>query len=375
MGRATRIVGMALVAGYAVAAAAQPVKIGMVTEQTGANAEYGQESARGLTLAVDEVNRAGGVLGRPLEVVREDNQSTNPGSVVAVSRLLAQSEVKAVITTLRSAQAVEMMPEIARAGIPALTGGSSVVLTRSNNPWMFRVLPHEGHAAKAIADFGVNTLKKKRWAIVHSIDSFGIDARDRLAEELKALGAPVVAVHGVNTTAQNFAPVVLALRKVEVDIVAVHIPSAVGAGTFASQLRQGGVDAPMIGGQSISSAVARRIAGEALHGTYAIYNFVADASPRAKAFARQFSERWGTEPDLRSSWVYDSVHLLALAINQAGSTKPNAIRSALLSIRNYPGAQGSYSFDAHGDGLHGFHITKNDDGKIVFVKSVSFADR
>jgi branched-chain amino acid transport system substrate-binding protein len=348
-----------------------PVRIGMVVEMTGAYAEYGPEAMRGATLALDEINRAGGVLGQPLDIVTEDNQSTNPGSVVSVSHLLANRDVKAIITTLHSAQVHAMMPAIAQTGVPALIGGTSHALTQANTPWIFRVRPHDGYSARVIADFGVNTLKKKKWAIVHAAESFGIDAKDRLTQALKSFGITPVTVQGVNSQTQNFMPVGLAVKKAGVDVVATYLP-AMAAGNFARQLRQSGVDSQLIGSTSLSSPRARRIAMDALDNSYSVRDYVADANPQAKAFARKYADKWAGEADLRAAWVYDAVHLLALAINNAGSTAPAAIREALLAVRNHPGVLGTFEFDAHGDGLHGYTVVRNKGDDTVLVKRVSF---
>ena len=354
--------------------AADPIKIGLVLESTGAYAEYGRESTRGATLALEEINAAGGVLGRPLQIVSEDNQSTNPGSVVAVSTLLATPDVKAIVTTLHSSQVQAMMPAIAGAGIPAMVGGTSYALTHANNPWIFRARPHDGYSARVIADFGVHTLNKKKWAIVHAAESFGIDGKDSLTQELKAQGITPVIALGVNTYTQNFNPVVLALKKADIDIVATYL-SAIAAGNFAKQMRLGGVDAQLIGSTSLSSPPARRIAQDALDNSFSARDYVENASPAAQAFARKYKQRWSAETDERASWVYDAVHLLARAMNDAGDARPDAIRKALLAIRNQPATQGTFNFDPNGDGLHGYTIVRNDRDKIVVIKAVVYAPR
>jgi len=361
---------MCCTAGWAQA----PVRIGMVVEMTGSYAEYGPEAMRGATLALEEINRAGGVLGLPLEIVTEDNESTNPGSVVAVSHLLANRDVKAIITTLHSSQVHAMMPAIAQGGVPTLTGGTSHALTQANNPWIFRVRPHDGYSARVIADFGVNTLKKKKWAIVYAAESFGIDAKDRLTVALKSFGITPVTVQGVNSQTQNFAPVCPVLKKAEVDVVATYL-TAIAAGNFARQLRQCGLDSQLIGSTSLSSPRARRIALEALDNSYSVRDYVADANAQARHFARTYADKWAGEADLRASWVYDAVHLLALAINNAGSAAPAAIREALLAVRNHPGVLGTYAFDANGDGMHGYTIVRNRGEDTVLIKRVSYSPK
>ena len=121
----------------AAAGATEPIRIGLVDETTGPQAEAGVLTLHGVRLALEEINAAGGMLGRPVELVVEDNQSTNPGTVLAYSKLVDQ-QVAAVIGPLRSTQVQAASPTIAKARLPAIIGGSDPTLTRVNNPWIFR---------------------------------------------------------------------------------------------------------------------------------------------------------------------------------------------------------------------------------------------
>ncbi|HAT33534.1 MAG TPA: ABC transporter substrate-binding protein [Janthinobacterium sp.] len=341
----------------------------MVNETSGANAESGTYQANGARLAVDEINQAGGVLGRPLNIDIEDNQSTNPGSVLALSKL---GGAVAIITSIRSTQTLAIMPRIARAGVPTMVGGTDFTLTHANNPWIFRARPHDGYSALVIADFGATTLKKKRWAIVHSTEAFGIGGKDHLIEALKKFDIKPLLIQGVNNNTQDYTPAALAVKRADVDIVAIYLASPADVGNFALALRHAGVDRVLIGSPSMSAIAAMRLGGEALFNSYSISDYVADANPQALAYAKKYQARWGLEPDLYSSWAYDAVHILALAMKNAGGTSPDALRKALLAIHGYKGVEGGYNYDVNGDGLHGYNVVKNEHGKIVFIKHVAF---
>ena len=352
--------------------AAEPIKIGIVAEVSGPNAEAGSYTVNGAKLAVDEINKAGGVLGRPLELKIEDNQSTNPGSVLATSKLLGSGDIVAMLGPIRSTQLQAIAPTINRAGIPTMIGGSDFGLTHSNNKWYFRVRPHDGYSAKVIADFAVNTLQRKKWAIVFSTDSFGTGGKDRLVESLKGAGITPVLTQGFTSNTQDFTPIVLAIKQSGADVIATYVTSSNDVGIFAKQLRQMGLAIPWIGSSSISTATAMKLGGDALHGTYSVADFVPASNPEAQAFARKYLESFKLEPDFFSSWSYDGVHLLANAIKAANDTRPEAIRKALLAVKGYKGVEGTYAFDDKGDGLHGYNVVKNDGGKVVFVKAIAF---
>lgn len=354
------------------AIAADPIKIGVVAEVSGPNAEAGSYTVNGAKLAVDEINKAGGVLGRPLELKIEDNQSTNPGSVLATSKLLGGGDIVAMLGPIRSTQLQAVAPTINKAGIPTMIGGSEYGLTHAKNPWYFRVRPHDGYSAKVIADYAVNTLQRKKWAVVFSTDSFGTGGKDHLVDALKAAGVTPVLTQGFTANTQDFTPIVLAIKQSGADVIATYVTSSNDVGIFAKQLRQMGLTIPWIGSSSISTATAIKLGGDALHGTYSVADFVPASNPEAQAFSRKYQESFKLEPDFFSSWSYDAVNLLAHAIKGAGGTKPEAIRKALLAVKGYRGAEGTYVFDERGDGLHGYNVVKNDGGKIVFVKTIAF---
>jgi branched-chain amino acid transport system substrate-binding protein len=326
-------------------------------------------------MALDEINSAGGVLGRKLELRIEDNQSTNPGSVLAVSKLTSSGDLTALIGSVRSTQIQAVAPTVLKAGLPMVIGGTDFGLTHSGNPWIFRARPNDGYSAKVIADYGVNTMKLKKWAIVHSTDAFGNGGKNNLIETLKAMGVTPVMVQGFTSNSQDFTPIVLAIKQSGADIVSTYIANSTDVGIFAKQLRQLGVKAAWLGSPSISTDTAMKLAGDALYGTYSIADFAVASSPEAQAFATKYKATFKLEPDLYSAWAYDAVKVLALAIKNANSTKPDDIKKAIHNIKGYKGIEGTYTFDKNGDGLHGYNIVKNENGNIVFVKHIDFVPK
>ena len=355
--------------------AADPIRIGLVSEITGPNAEAGANTVNGAKLALEEVNKAGGVLGRMLELKIEDNQSTNPGSVLAVSKLGSEGNLAALIAPIRSTQVQATAPTIAKLGLPTMIGGTDYGLTHSGHAWLFRARPNDSYSAKVIADYGVNTLQKKKWAIVYSTDTFGTGGKNMLVEELKLLGVTPVLLQGYTNNTQDFTPIVLAIKQSGADILSSYTPFSTDAAILATQLRQLGVNTPWIGSATLVSDSTLRLAKDALHDTYSVSDFFADANPEAQAYAKKYKLQFGREADLYSGWSYDAVHILALAMNRAKSTKPDDIRKEILAIRGFKGVEGTYNFDKNGDGLHGYNIVKNEKGKIVFIKHSAFTPK
>jgi branched-chain amino acid transport system substrate-binding protein len=354
------------------AAAADAIKIGLTAEMTGPNAEAGAYQVNGAQLALDEINKAGGVDGVQLELKVEDTQSSNNGAVNALSHLGAEGNVTAIVGPVRSTQIQAMAPTLKKMGVPMLIGGTDPGLTRAGNTWLFRCRPNDSYSAKVIAEFGVNTLGKKKWAIVHATDAFGTGGKNALVDALKPLGAQAALVQGFTSNTQDFTPVILAIKQSGADIIATYIPNSPDVGIFSKQLRQLGVNAPWVGSPSVATATAMKLGQEALFGTYAIADFTPGANAEAEAYTKKYRERFKVEPDFYSSWAYDAVHLIANAAKSAGSTKPDDLRKALQSVKGWKGAEGTYQFDKYGDGLHGYNVVKNEQGKITFVKTITF---
>jgi len=356
------------------AAAADNLKIGMVAPLTGPGAESGRFQINGAKLAVEEVNKAGGVLGRPLELVIEDDQTTNPGAVLAFSKLAGDKDIPAFIGSIRSTQLHAMAPDILKLGKPVMIGGTDPQLTRMGNPWLFRFRPNDIYSARVIADYGVNTLKLHKWAIVHSTDAFGTNGMKNLVEALKKFGATPVLIQGYTNNSQDFTPVALAVKQSGADVMGTYMTFEPDQGIFAKQLRQLGVNLAWVGSPTTATTTAVKLAGPALYGSFAVVDFNRDSSPEAKAFAGKYEAAYKAAPDIFSSWSYDAVQVLALAINKAKNLDPQSIRTAIQSVKGHKGAEGTYVFDQNGDGLHGYNIVKNESGTIVFNKRIDFED-
>jgi branched-chain amino acid transport system substrate-binding protein len=145
-------------------------------------------------------------------------------------------------------------------------------------------------------------------------------------------------------------------------------------GIFAKQLRQLGVTLTWVGSPTTVTTTALKLAGPALYGSYAVVDFNKDSSAAAKAFSTKYEAAYKTAPDIFASWTYDAVHVLARAIGEAKSLEPEKLRQAILAVKGFAGAEGTYTFDQNGDGLHGYNIVKNNNGTVVFDKHIDFDD-
>jgi branched-chain amino acid transport system substrate-binding protein len=349
------------------------IKIGMCAPVTGPAAESGGYAIKGAKLALEAVNKAGGILGKQGELIVEDDQTTNPGIVLAFSKLASQPDIVGFLGSIRSTQVHAMAPDVIKLGKPVMIGGTDPKLTHMGNQWLFRFRPNDSYSGRVIAEFGVNTLGKKKWAVLHSTDAFGTAGGNALTGALEKLGCTSFD-QGYANQSQDFTPVVLAIKQSGADILGSYFTFENDLGIFARQLRQLGVNIPWVGSPSIVNITALKLAGPALHNTYGVADYAENSSEGSKAFGKIYRDSVKVAPDNQSSWTFDAINVLSAGINKAGSTDPGKIREAILGIKKFPGAEGEYNFDQNGDGLHGYNIVKNEKGAIVFDKHIEFND-
>src|ERR1700723_2850201 len=309
-----------------VASAADPLKVGMVLPLSGPAAAIGGYALAGAKIALDRVNKSGGVLGKQLELVTEDDQTTNPGAVLAFSKLAAQPDIIAFLGPVRSTQNHAIASDILKTAKPFCFGGTDPAMTKMGNPWMIRFRPNDSYSGRVIASYGVETLGKKNWALVHSTDAFGASGNNLLAAAIGKLGGKVAIDQGYPNQNQDFTPVVLAIKSSGAEVIGSYFTYENDLAIFARQARQLGVTLPWVGSPSIIVANAVKLAGPALWGTYAVTDFAADSSPEAKEFAKLYAAVSSAQPDLQSAWPYDAIGGVAGGTNKAGSRDPQKIR-------------------------------------------------
>src|ERR1700723_163661 len=278
-------------------AQAATIKFGMCVPVTGPAAEQGLWAQNGAKLALAAVNKAGGVLGKQVELVTEDDQTTNPGIVLAFSKLAAQPDIVGFLGSIRSTQVHALAPDVLNLGKPVMIGGTDPNLTHMGNQWLFRCRPNDSYSGSVIADYGVKTLGKKKWAVLHSTDAFGTAGGKALTDALTKLGVTPVLDQGYANQSQDFTPVVLAIKQSGADILGSYFTFENDLGIFGRQLRQLGVTIPYVGSASITNLTALKLAGPALYGTFGVADFDENSSEAAKTFGKAYRQDAKVGPD------------------------------------------------------------------------------
>lgn len=348
----------------------KPIKIGVTIPQTGGDVDAGRLMKNGVEMAAEVVNKAGGVNGRPIQLVIQDDQSTNPGSVAALQKILEDKDVVAVVSSVRSTQISAQIPTINEVKVPVAIGGTNFGLTQNQSEWIFRFRPHDGMSAKAIVKFVVEDLKKSKIAVVHSTDAFGNGGRDMVLDALKEYNLTLATDQGFNTGEKEFTGTISALKQSGADVIISYIAASTDLGILATQMKQQGLSLPWVGSPSITGQDALRLAEGALHGTYGVADFNKDANAKAKAFAEAYKAKYNQDPDFFSAWAYDAVTLLAEIMKPLPDLKPETLQKAILATKGLEGVEGTYNFDANGDGLDSYHILQNENNTFKLVKTI-----
>ena len=344
--------------------------IGVSTAITGPAPLEGERTKQGLALAEEEINNAGGVLGRKIKLVIEDDQNTVNVAVNSVNKLLSQ-DVVALIGPHRSNCAMAVQQTVAKEKIAYLTGGTSPKLTALKNPYLFRVRASDGLVAKIAAKFAMEELKAKNIGILFNNDEYGTGARDVIMDFGKANGLTIVA-EGHNTGDKDMTGQVLKMKNGNVDsiIVWTHVPESA---IIVRQLKELNVKAPVVGGPTFTNqAFLGLAAAPEIEGCFSTTDF-ADDNPDAKvqAFVTKFKSRYGNAvPETFSSTYYDALYLVVDAIKRAGSTDREAVRKALVETKSLQGVMSNNWANASNEMIHEAVIAQIKDKKPRLMKIV-----
>ncbi len=361
---------VALSCGLGVAhAASGTIEIGMIADLTGPAALSGQHKVDGAKLAVDEINAHGGINGKKIKLIVEDDRGQNQAGVSAYQKLAANQNIVAIIGSIRSTIVQATLPYVARYKIPTMIGGTDPKLTHVGNQWVFRFRPNDTYASATMAQYAVKTMGSKNVAVLYDTDAFGAAGNALLKAALVKDGAKVVSDQGYTTATRDYTSFLEKIKSSGADTLATYMTNSEDEAQMLKQLRQLGLKVKIIGSTSIATAVCIQLAGPAVDGTYGVSDFVADGNDAAKAFTKLYVAKYHSQPDVFGGWVYDAVNVLSRVIAKDG-TAPAAIQKGIRAVKGYHGVEGTYNFDANGDGLHGYWVVKMQHQKVIPIKYV-----
>ena len=347
------------------------IVFGLSTAVTGNFPLAGERTLQGVDLAVEEINAAGGVLGKKLTYIYEDDGNDATTAVNVVTKLLNE-DVVAVIGPHTTGNTLAVQSLYAEAGMSFFSGGTGVKLENEmDNKYFHRIRPSDSICGAIAAKFAVENLGAKKVGIDYNNNDFGTGGRDVVVATLQELGVEYVEV-AHNSGDTDMTTQLMNLQAAGVDAVILWTDDAEDVVT-ARQAYELGLDIPFITSAGVvMQQVLDQMEPEYVEGWYSATDFVpANDDPVVKTFVEAFNAKYGIDPELYASAYYGTVKALAAAIEIAGSTDHEAVNDALTQIKDLPAPTGTMTYGAHGNMIHSLVITQIHDLKPSVVSTVS----
>lgn len=339
-------------------ASGEPIKVGVYLPLSGANAAVGQSGVEGIQMAVDEINGAGGVAGRPIELVIEDEENDPTTAVSVVNKLINQDEVVAVLGSVNSSVTLAAMEVTEDAGIPMVTPISSgAAITNGENKYIVRGQANDLLQAGAVVQYAIDKGYQKI-GLMYQNDDYGGGARDVIVDIMKQNNMTLAADEGFEASAADVTPQLQNVKAAGCDCLIMYCMYARGA-TIANQAAQLGMgDLQLLGGGGLTNAKLYELGGENVVGVINSQTFLAGAdavNDFSAAFIDNFQKKYNDTADSNNAMAYDSTYILAeglkYSLEQYNDLGGDHIMEGMKAIKDMPLATGTITISENGDSV------------------------
>lgn len=363
------------IAALALAACQQskPGRIGIITALTGSQQAFGQAHDRGFEMALEEINAAGGVLGKPLEIVKYDDQSKADSAAQGVAKLVDQDKVSALIGSYSSESTKAIVPLVARHGVPLLmpTATADNVLENTQG-WSFRLCSGATDYANGMVSFWKEAGTPKSVAIVSENTNFGQANGAAMKKAATEAAIPIVADESYTAKSPSYTAMLQKVKEKSPD--AIYFASyLLDATSLMHQSRQVDLNARYFSAAGTGFSTPEfptedKGAGKDADYTFSVTQWMPESKwPGSAQFAEKFKARYGSIPAYHAVQAYTALKVMAEAVKKAGKWDPIAIRDALKATNMPETTFGPVKFDARGQNLHPVLVTQIHKGKYVIV--------
>jgi branched-chain amino acid transport system substrate-binding protein len=369
LGAATTLVAL----GCAPGGSSKEIVIGEYGSLTGNTATFGQSTKNGSEMAFAEINQSGGLIGKQVKLIVEDDQSKPEEAATAVTKLINQNSVQAVLGEVASSRSLAAAPICQGAKVPMVTPSSTNPKVTQVGDYIFRVCFTDIQQGEADAKFAAKSLKLKHAAILYDVrNDYSVGLRLVFMQKFKEYGGDIVAEQSYSEGDSDFRAQLTQLKSAKPEPEIIYVPGYyTEVGTIARQARDLGITVPLTGGDGWDSPRLWEIGGKALNGCYFSNHYsVDDPSPAVQKFVADYKTKYGRIPDALAALGYDAAKILADAIKRAGTTDGSKVRDALAQTKSFPGVTGSITIDAERNAIKPVVILKVQDGKYVFQERI-----
>ncbi len=347
------------------------IKIGYFGDLSGPTFNFGQSAKNGVLLAAAEINQAGGINGRKLDVVIEDDQGSPERAAIIANKLTHQDNVIALIAGGASGSSLAAGPNAQAAKVPMISPSSTNPAVTQIGDYIFRACFIDAFQGDVMARFAFNTLKAKKAAIMLDYNSpYSKGLTDFFEMSFTKLGGQVVSKQSYTQGDADFKGQLSSIAETEPDVI--YLPGYYGdIALIAKQARQLNLTQPLLGGDGWDAPELWLLGGDSLNGSYISNHYsVDDPSPATQKFAHDYRlQSANLAPDAHSALAYDAMRFLAEAIQKAGTEGPK-LRDALAATKNFPGITGMISMDKDRNAVKPAVVLKLEDGRYIYLETI-----
>ncbi len=366
------IVWLAWIAAGSAIFAQDEIVIGEYASLTGGSASFGQSSHKGTALAIDEINAAGGVLGKKLKLVTEDDQSQAGQPATIARKLIAQDKAVAVLGEVASSKSLEAAPICQQNKIPMISPASTNPKVTEVGDYIFRVCFIDPFQGTVMSKFAQSKGWKNIAVLTDVKQDYSVGLAEFFIKDFKASGGQIVKEQKYSTGDKDFKPQLTSIKAAKPD--AIFVPGYYAeVSLIAKQARLLGIKAPLLGGDGWVGDSLLKVAGNSLDGSFFSCHFSSDdKSPIVQGFVEKFKAKHnGETPDDMAALGYDSAMILADAIKRAGTTEPEKLRAAIAETKDHQGITGKITLDAQRNANKPAVILTIGNGGFQFVETVA----
>jgi branched-chain amino acid transport system substrate-binding protein len=352
---------------------ANVIKIGQYASLTGSEATFGISSDNGLKLAVEDINKNGGILGKKIVLVTEDNQGKTTETQTVVQKLINRDKVVAIIGEVASSRSKAGAPICQSNKIPMITPASTNPEVTQIGDYIFRVCFIDPFQATVMSKFALNSMKVKKVAILLAQNqAYSTGLADAFQQVFKQMGGEIVEVQKYSSGDKDFKAQLTSIKGKNPD--AIFIPGYyTDVNLIGIQAREIGISIPLFGGDGWESEkLVEGKAKDALNGCFFSTHVSTESpEPMIQAFIKRYKEVYGKEPDAMSFLAYDAGMILFDAMKRANTTDEPALRDAIANTKNYAGITGMISLNDQRNAVKPAVVLEIKDGKFAYKETIA----
>jgi branched-chain amino acid transport system substrate-binding protein len=353
------------------AAGGDTVKIGGLAPLTGNVSVYGIATNNGIKLAVDEINKAGGVLGKKIEYVPYDEKGDAIEAVNAYNKLVQDDKVVALIGDVTSKPTIAVAQKAVKDGLPMITAtGTAADITKAGDN-VFRACFIDPYQGELMAAYAARKLNAKTAAIIYDNgDDYSTGVANAFEEAAKSEGITITNKEAYQSGAMDFKTQLTKIKASNPDVVMIPVYYS-DVALIAVQAKDIGLKAKLLGADGWDGVLEKidKSNQDAVKDCYFCSQYSAESTdPKLQDFLKKYKETYKADPNMFAVLGYDAMGMMAAAINKAGSTDSDKIISALKALE-YKGLTGNTTFDENRNPVREAVITTITDGKYKFVEN------